>query len=134
MSPENVEIVRRGLEAFNRGDLDEALDTYDPDVELKTLLSGSVHGREQVRATIEQLETEMGPVHYLLEELVDAGDTVVGVVRAAGVQARLSGIRAADFASSQQIAFAWTLRDGLIVRGEIFGSRSEAFEAAGLSA
>ena len=111
MSQENVEIVRRGLEAFNRGDLEEALDTYHPHVELKTLLSGSVHGRDQFRATIEQLATEMGPVHFLLEELIDAGDMVVGV----------------------QVAFAWTLRNGLIVRGEIFRSRSEAFEAVGLS-
>ena len=37
MSQEHVETVRRGLEAFNRGALDEALDTYDPNVRSEAL-------------------------------------------------------------------------------------------------
>ena len=36
MSQENVEIVRRGINAFNRGDLDEVLADYAPDVEWHT--------------------------------------------------------------------------------------------------
>jgi hypothetical protein len=33
MSQENVEIVRTGIAAYNRGDLDAIMDTYDPSVE-----------------------------------------------------------------------------------------------------
>jgi ketosteroid isomerase-like protein len=33
MSQENVEIVRRCCEAFNRGDYEAALDALDPDIE-----------------------------------------------------------------------------------------------------
>lgn len=38
--------------AFNQGDIDGALDMYDPRVEVRTLLSGSAHGRHEVRAAI----------------------------------------------------------------------------------
>jgi ketosteroid isomerase-like protein len=37
MSQENIETMRRALEAFNRRDLDELLAIYDPDVEVITL-------------------------------------------------------------------------------------------------
>jgi len=132
MSRENVEVLRRGLEAFNRGDLDGALDMYDPQVEVKTLLSGSARGREQVRAVVEQRQNEMGPVRYLPEAFIDAGETVVGVVRAIDARGRLSGIRDRDFAADQLLAFVWTFRSGLVVRQEMFRTKSEALEAAGL--
>ncbi len=134
MSQEHVETVRRGLEAFNRGDLDEALATFDPNVEMKTLLSGWVHGREELRAVIEQLEAVMGPVRFRLDQLVDAGETIVGVVGALDARGRLSGISGGDFTSGPEVAFAWTFGDGLIVRGELFASKTEALEAVGLDA
>ena len=37
MSPENVEIVRRGWEAWVRGDLDALLELCDPAVEWDTI-------------------------------------------------------------------------------------------------
>jgi ketosteroid isomerase-like protein len=132
MSRENVEVVRRGLEAFNRGELDGALDMYDPQVEVKTLLSGSARGREQVRAVVERREKEMGPLRYLPEDFIDAGETVVGVVRAIDARGRLSGISDRDFAADQQFAFVWTVRSGLVVRQEMFRNKSEALEAVGL--
>ena len=112
MSQENVEMVRRGLEAFNRGDLDEALEMYDPQVEVKTLLSGSANGREEVRAVILDREKEMGAVQYVPKDLIDAGDTIVGVVRAAGT-GRFSGISDTDFPAGQQLAFVWTFQTAL---------------------
>ncbi len=131
MSEENVQIVRRGLEAFNRGDLDEALEMLDPRVEVKTLLSGSARGHDEVRAVILERENEMGAVRYFPKDLIDAGDTIVGVVRAAG-KGRFSGISDTDFPAGQQLAFVWTFRDGLVVRQEMFSTKDEALEAAGL--
>jgi ketosteroid isomerase-like protein len=37
MSEENIENVRRGIDAWNRGDLDEALADYAPEAELRSL-------------------------------------------------------------------------------------------------
>ena len=56
MSQENVEIVRANIDAFNRGDYDEALAVLDQDVEwhvpdvaaLDAPASGMVRGRERV--------------------------------------------------------------------------------------
>jgi ketosteroid isomerase-like protein len=73
MSQENVEIVRRSLKAFNRGDIDGALDLYDPQVEVKTLMSGSAHGRKELRAVILEREKAMGAVQYLPEDLTRCG-------------------------------------------------------------
>ncbi|HSJ18176.1 MAG TPA: nuclear transport factor 2 family protein [Solirubrobacterales bacterium] len=131
MSQENVEVIRRGLQAFNQGDLDRALSMYDPRVEVRTLLSGTAHGRDQVRAAILEREKEVGGVQYIPEDLIDAGDMVVGVVNASG-RGRLSGISEKEFPAAQQFAFVWTLRGGLVIRQEMFSSRAEALEAAGL--
>ena len=131
MSQENVEIIRRGLESFNQGDLDGALAMYDPQVEVRTLLSGSAQGIDEVRAVILEREKEMGAVQYVPENLIDAGDTIVGVVRAAG-RGRLSGISDTDFPAGQLLAFVWTIRNGLVVRQEMFSTKAEALKAAGL--
>lgn len=105
---------------------------YDPQVEVKTLLSGSARGREQVRAVVEQRQKEMGPVRYLPEDFIDAGETVVGIVRAIDARGRLSGIRDRDFAADQWLAFVWTFRSGLVVQQEMFRNKAEALEAVGL--
>jgi ketosteroid isomerase-like protein len=131
MSQENVEVVRRGLEAFNQGDIDGALDMYDPRVEVRTLLSGSARGRHEVRAAILEREKEVGAVQYLPEDLIDVGDTIIGVVRAKG-KGRLSGISDKDFPAGQQLVFVWTLRGGLVIRQEMFSSKAEALEAVAL--
>ena len=133
MSQENVGVVRRALEAFNRGDLDGALDLYHPQSVVKTLLSGTACGREQLRVAIERREEEIGAVQYQPEEFIDAGEAVVGVVRVIHARGRLSGISDQDFAgAATQLAFAWTFRDGLVFGQEMFRSRSEALEAVGL--
>jgi ketosteroid isomerase-like protein len=132
MSQENVEIVRRGLQAFNEGDLDRALTMCDPQVEVRTLLSGTAHGRDQFRAVILEREQEVGRVQYTLEDIIDAGDVIVGMVHVSG-SGRLSGITERDFPAAQQLVFVWTLRGGLVIRQEMFSSKAEALEAAGLS-
>jgi ketosteroid isomerase-like protein len=131
MSQENVEVVRRGLEGFNQGDIEGALDMYDPQVEVRTLLSGSAHGRHELRAVILEREKAIGAVQYLPEEMIDMGDTIIGVVRATG-KGPLSGISDKDFPAGQQLAFVWTLRGGLVIRQEMFSSKADALEAVGL--
>jgi len=56
-------------------------------------------------------------------------------VRRMVVDARgqLSGTTDSDFAADHLFAFVWKIRGGLVIRQEMFRSRSEALEAVGLS-
>ena len=132
MSQENVEIVRRGLESFNRGDLDGMLADVAPDCEYVT--TGSVPGvegvyraPEGVRRFITQFADEFDEMRIELHELVDAGDQVLVsmTLRGRGSQ---SGVDA-----DWHVWQLWTVRERRVLRGQGFTSREAALEAAGLS-
>lgn len=48
MSHENVEIVKRAVNAFNRRDFDELAETVTPDAELVPAMAGIVEGEPTV--------------------------------------------------------------------------------------
>jgi hypothetical protein len=64
--------------------------------------------------------------HSQIEELIDAGDRVVALVRDRG--------RRADVDAEVELisGSAWDIRDGKIAGVVFYGDRSEALEAAGL--
>jgi ketosteroid isomerase-like protein len=79
-----------------------------------------------MRFQIERLEM-FGELRVEIERLWDLGDQVLVFIRLIG-----SGVRSgAGF--DIRIAHLWTLKDGLAVRGEGYGDRDEALEAAGLT-
>jgi uncharacterized protein len=133
MSQENVELIRGGYEAFNRGDVEDAITALAaPDSEFIT--AGAMPGIEDVyrgadgfrrflRFYWETFDDPRVEVH----ELVDAGDKVVACVTNHG-RGKQSGV-AVDW---KQWA-VWTLREGKAVRGQAFLTEAEALEAAGLS-
>ena len=134
MSEENIEIVRRGVEAFNRGDVD-AFAFYDADFapDFEYIPSGAVPGGADVargpggyKRFVRWLWDEFDDAHLEIHELIEAGDHVVAsyVIEGRGKQ---SGA-----AASWHIWQVWTLRDGKVVRGQGFVAREEALEAAGL--
>lgn len=61
-----------------------------------------------------------------LERLWDVGDRVLAFIRVTGT-GETSG---AGF--DIRVAHVWTVRDGLVVRGEGYGDRDEALKAAGV--
>ena len=126
MSQENVESVRAGFEAYNRGDLDALLESYDPEVEFVTLLQGNHRGKEALRGLYE--ENRKAVLDYSLEpeELIDAGDKVIAVARMGGAG------RVSQIALGDMLAFVFTIKDGLITRQQTFRNKNEALEA-GLS-
>ena len=126
MSPENVEKVRAGFAAHNRGDLDAWLDLYDPDVEFETLLLGTHQGKEAMRSLYEENQANQSGYTVTPVELIDAGDKVITVVQVGGAGA------ASQIALDDQIAFIQTFKNGLVVREQTFRNREEALEAAGL--
>jgi ketosteroid isomerase-like protein len=94
MSEENVELFRRFLAAFNRGDLEGAIALADPPPEFEFVASGLLlpdlaavqRGPEGLRRTAELFWAEFDDVYVELVELIDAGDQVFISVIFRGVE------------------------------------------------
>jgi ketosteroid isomerase-like protein len=129
MSRENVEIVRRLIEACNRRDWDAMLETGDPEIEIVTLMTGTHRGHAGWRRVVEQMAEEVSGFQFVPEDLIDVGqDRVVAVTRWIGT-GRTSGIAVPD----TPIGFVYTLRGGLVVRQESFRNKDEALKAVGMA-
>jgi ketosteroid isomerase-like protein len=136
MSQANVELVRRGFEAFNLGGSEarasEAM--LAPDIVWEVALGvadfdGVYRGREGVRQFWQTFFAELDEFQINVEELIDCGERVFCATRAVG-RGRHSG---AVGAAGQRTFPVFTVRDGLIVRYQLFADRQRALEAAGLS-
>jgi ketosteroid isomerase-like protein len=128
MSHENVEIVQRSCEAFDRGDYEEAMSALDPEIEydLSHFPEGRVyHGHDGVR---EAFRTWLGAFDdYRQErEIIDAGDDEVVVVVHEYGRGKTSGAEVVRITHG-----LWFMRKGKAVRIEFHPSREAALEAAG---
>jgi ketosteroid isomerase-like protein len=131
MSQENVEIVRRCIEAVQRGDYEAAMETIDPGIEydLTHFPDGKVYlGHEGVREAFRIWLGTWENYKQELDELIDlGGDEVLALVRESG-RGKGSGIEL-----ERPTAGVWTLRDGKAVHIRFYPGKAEALEAAGLS-
>jgi ketosteroid isomerase-like protein len=128
MSQRNVDLYRRGIEAFNRRDLDAFLALAHPDVvgisRVTGIEGGSYRGHEGVRRWWDALLDVFPEFAIEIASVRDAGDMVVSGLRnqAQGEDAPLD-------------EFVWQVcewRDGQVIRWQIYGSEQEALEAAGM--
>jgi ketosteroid isomerase-like protein len=129
MSDENLELVRRSIEAFNRGDLDAAVADASPDMEYVATgaipdLRGVFRGRKEYRRFLHWVSDAFDDGRTEASELIDLGDQVVVALTITG-RGRQSGVE-----TSWDIWQLWTLRDGKFVHGQSFMSREEALDAA----
>ena len=127
MSQENVERVKAGFAAHNRGDMDALVEFYDPEVVFETLLLGTHHGNESIRVIYEENQKTLSGYDVVPIELIDGGDKVVAVARAVG-----SG-GASQIAVDEPFAFVFTFKGDRVIREQAFRNREEAVEAAGLT-
>ena len=133
MSQENVEVVRVAYNAFAREGLDRFMEHFTDDVDYHVLgadglIHGPIHGKDGVRAWLQDWIDMFDGFWMEAVELIDAGgDTVVTVERYGG-RARLSGVE-----TDQTEVEVFTIRDGKIARGREYDTLDEAFKAAGLS-
>jgi ketosteroid isomerase-like protein len=128
MSDENVEVVRRFVAAYLRGDIDEALTYFDPDVVYKRVEEAAVQGLVEMRASWERWEADWEDLETIPEDFIDAGDRVLVAVLFRG-RGRGSGIEIEG-----RFYEVLTLQGGKVIRWEEFDERSAAIEAAGLPA
>jgi uncharacterized protein len=129
MAQDNVEIVRRGYEHFNRsGEADYSI--LDPDVvydlSRRTFDPLVFRGHEGVRDFLTLVREQWASRRMEPQELIDAGDKVVASVRLVGV-GKQSGVE-----TTANAAHVWTLREGKIVRLTVFQTMEEALDAVQL--
>jgi uncharacterized protein len=131
MSQENVEIMRRAHEAFNRGDVDGVVADFAPDFEYVASgvipgVGGVYQGPDGYRRFMEGFWDEFDDACLEAHEFIEAGDQVLVSLTVRG-RGKRSGAE-----TSWTFWHLWALRDGTIVRGQGFFNREEALEAAGL--
>jgi ketosteroid isomerase-like protein len=85
MSQENIEIAMRATAAFNRGNIDEALEFFSPDAELRDLANAPdqasvVKGIDAIREAWTLWSAAFDELRADIEEWTDAGDAVIGAV------------------------------------------------------
>ncbi len=130
MSRENVEIVRRSLEAFARGDFEAAFAAHAPDSEWSTAAdepdSQTYRGRDGLDRFVASLaELWEGRFDGLMEfgEYVDHGDWII-VPWSSRMRGKSSGIEV-----EVRETYAVLVNDRRIVRVEEYRSTDEALRA-----
>jgi uncharacterized protein len=130
MSQGNLEVIRRAYRAMDARDIETVTELSDPEVEWipdKRVGDQPIRGRDEVISFFEERAEMFAEIQTEIERLWDAGDNVLAFIHVTG-----SGVSSgAGF--DIRIAHLWTLRDGVVVRGEGYGDRDEALEAAGVT-
>ncbi len=128
MSEENVEIVRRGYAAFERGDVAAMLADADPDlVTYRAEPDGATwHGPEGLLEAIADWTADFDEFSSSTDEFIDAGERVVARMRQRG-RGQASGVMV-----EEDFWCVHMLEGGKQVRFEIYRTKAEALKAAGL--
>jgi ketosteroid isomerase-like protein len=99
MSAELVQLVEKGYEAWNSGDRGWVLEHMSPEVEWITPPDdpdpGTYHGYQGVESYWAQWRAAVGQLSFKIEELIDAGQSVVVVARRQG-RGEHSGLQISD--------------------------------------
>ena len=131
MASENVAIVRRFVDAFNRLDVDSLADEYHPDVELYEWPTApgarTYHGLDGVRAALDSWFEVWEWMQVEIEDIIETGDRVLVITlqRAKG--------RGSEIEVESRTFNVYTFLDGKVRRMQLFTEREPALEAAGLA-
>ena len=130
MSQESVEVVRRGFEAWNAGDMDAVRENHDPDAIMRMPEGwperGPFVGRDAVMRQLEQQrETWDADSFELISDFIDVGDRVAVrfIWHGAGYGPE-SNIEATGI---------YTVRKGRIFYIEHFWDHAEALKSLGIA-
>ena len=132
MSQDNVEIVRRVSDAYNRRDVGAMLDELHPEVEwhpwLQVQLGGAAtvyRGHQGVRKGIRELEEAFSEIESEPTEIRDLGERVVAIGHLRG--------RGIESGAITESAIAWIVefKSGKVIRVREYLDPEEALEAVG---
>lgn len=111
MSNQNIEATKRGYAAFNAGDLQTALSTFDDTVEWtiggESILSGIYHGKSELTELLRRLGERSTMVQT--KSFLADGDVVVALT-----EVTVGG-------ETSQEADVFTFRNGKVVKAQSFG-------------
>jgi ketosteroid isomerase-like protein len=128
MSSKDVETIRAGIAALNRGDVDGIAAALDPDVELvplRAVLDGSVYrGHDGMRRWLEDMGEDWTKFELELEEVRELGSGRV-LVRAAMRLRGRSGV-----ALDSSAAWLCDMRAGRVRRIRFYEDSNAALAAA----
>jgi ketosteroid isomerase-like protein len=131
MSEENVEIVRRSTDAYNRRDLDGILENWAPDAVLdwsnsRGFEAGVFRGHSEIRAFTQRFLEAFDDVRLEIEDLVEVEDGLL-------VMENVTHLRGRD-GIEVQARSTWliTVQDGEQSSLTLYQTKQEALEAAGL--
>ena len=134
MSYENVEVVRRMVEAWQGDDFESWLATIDPTVEWHTVLERLVEGTESfyqghkgMRRFWHSYRTEFEDFEFEAQELRHVGDDRVALLGRFRWRGPASGVPVESPAG-----LVITLRGGKIIRSIDYFSHDDALKAVGL--
>lgn len=134
MSQENVAVVKRMADAYNRRDVEALLEELDPEIEwhplLQVLLGGEAtvyRGHEACREGVRDLDEAFADLQAEQSEVRDLGEQVVAIGHLRG--------RGRESGAQTETAIAWLVefKDGKAVRVREYVDPEEALEAAGLA-
>ena len=133
MSEANAEIMRRGFDLWNRGDLEGWLETIDPaigwDISTHPLPDVPNRGRGREALTTDMFATYLsGWNDYSaeLKEVFDAGEHVIVVLH------ETATMRDTGVPLERDLVQVWTVRGHKAVFLRVFQTMGDALEAAGL--
>jgi len=131
MSEENVELVRRGHDAFRDSGEEAIFEYLHADIDLtpveELLDAETFHGHDGVRRYFQSMREAFGDFGWEPQEFLDQDDHVL-------VETRFFAAGRGSGAPVEAMVYnVWTVRQGKAVRVRGFLSRERALEAAGLS-
>jgi ketosteroid isomerase-like protein len=133
VSEETIAILRRGHDAFSRGDISVVINLVTPDVEWGATgifpgLEGTYRGRDSIQDWANTIRTEWEGFEVALDEIVrDQDDVLVAceLLRGRG--------RSSHADVEMRIFSVYWFEEGKIRKRQPFTERHAALEAAGLS-
>lgn len=130
VSQENVELVKRAYDAFNRRDMSEVAELLTGDVEWYTpgataLGGGPWRGHEGAEAYAREVRNTWEELRGFPEEFRDFGDRVL-------VLGRMQGLRMGGVPVDAPFGAIYDIRNGKFSRIRVWLDQSEALKAMGL--
>ena len=129
MSRDHDALVRRGFDAYNRGDVQESLETWAADAvwdwsKSRGPEAGIYRGRDEIRAFWEKYLSTFDEIRFELVEVVELGDDHLVVDNLAHLRGR-DGIRV-----DARSAWLMTVRNGELTTCTLYQTKQEALAAS----
>jgi uncharacterized protein len=133
MSAENVEIVRRFVDAWSAHDREAMLELLHPDAIFHSAVTNVVgktfYGRDAIVGVFDRWDEEWSEIRWEIDEVIDVDDHQVVTLHRVIATGRASGVK-----TVRELGGVLELRDGLVVKQWIYLDRDEALAAAGVTA